>query len=96
MMVVIALPEGVVPVEALPLTLDGQKPIYSYKHAVIVQNTLHHDFKIEVRKRRAIFNWLPLFLFFVVVLCLLSFWLFVCLFICFVLFFVFVFFYRFL
>lgn len=49
MMVVIGLPEGLVPTESLPPSVDGEERVYAYKHAVMVQNALHHDFKIEVR-----------------------------------------------
>ena len=48
-MVTVALPEGVVPKDALPSAeVTGQKPKYIYKHAVLVQNALHYGYKIEV------------------------------------------------
>ena len=48
MMVMIRLPEGVVPADILPPCEEGEGPVYAYKHAVAVQNSLHHNFKIEV------------------------------------------------
>lgn len=48
MMVVVELPEGLVPKDALPPSVDGGKPKYEFKHTVMVQNFLYHDFKVEV------------------------------------------------
>ena len=54
MMVVVGLPEGVVPAaDRPPVPEGGGAPQYSYQHAVIVQNMLHHEFKIEVRGLRS-------------------------------------------
>ncbi len=44
-MVMVELPEGVVRAD---IPLNGDETVYSYKHAVGVQDTLFHDFKIEV------------------------------------------------
>ena len=51
MMVVVELPEGLVPKDALPPSVDGGKPKYEYKHSSMVQNFLYHNFKIEVSDR---------------------------------------------
>lgn len=48
MMVVVGLPEGVVPTDARPPSEGTGPPEYSYQHAVVVQDMLHHEFKIEV------------------------------------------------
>jgi hypothetical protein len=45
-MVMVGLPEGVVPADALPQVSEGEEYVYAYKHAVTVQSALHHDFKI--------------------------------------------------
>ena len=50
-MVVVELPEGVVPKSSLPpVSEEGQRPIYEYKHAVVIQNALHFDYKVEVKQ----------------------------------------------
>ena len=49
-MTVVELPEGVIPKESMPsMPEDEQRPkCYEYKHAVLVQNALHYDYKVEV------------------------------------------------
>ena len=47
MMVVVALPRGVVDSSLHPLT-PRQNPMYTYQDAVVVQNILHHEYKVEV------------------------------------------------
>ena len=49
-MVMVELPEGVLPGHALPSSEDAaQRPNYVFKHSVLVQNALHYDYKIEVQ-----------------------------------------------
>ncbi len=49
-MVMVELPEGVARSDIQPLNVNGKETVYSYKHAVGVQNALFYDFKIEVCK----------------------------------------------
>ncbi len=53
-MVVVELPEGVVPGGAIASGSDptNQRPIYEYKHAVAVQDALHYGYKVEVCKQK--------------------------------------------
>ena len=49
-MVVVRLPDGVLPVDKSESTEVSEKPSFTDKHAEKIQDILHYDFKVEVCK----------------------------------------------
>ncbi len=49
-MVVVRLPEGLIPQDGPEVKMVGGCPEYNFSHASYIGNILHHQYKVEVRE----------------------------------------------